>query len=523
MKGIIYCRVSSHEQVQGTSLENQQSACELYAQNKNIKIEKIFIERGESATAANRTEFLKALDYCRDHKGTEAFIVWKIDRFARNTSDHFGVNAMLTKYGTTLHSVTEPISDDPQGQLMETILAGFAQFENEIRKQRCAGGMQGAVRRGLYPWNPKFGYKRSEKDSRRITQPDIQDETTAPLLRKGMLLYAQGNTSISELEKLAKEWGLRSRTGIRLGKQRWSDLLADKFYAGIVTDPFTGTEYPGQHEPLITLEQYETIQVIKNHFGRNKQARIKKNPEFPLRQFITCTCGDKLTGSKSKGRKEHYSYYHCKNKKCEHYARGIKKSVLEEAFIAQLSQFTPKEEYLRLFEATVLSVWKEKKTSVTIDRNSYSEQLAALETRKARIDEMRADGDIDKETFKRMRADLENRIAILKISENEAEIEKLDLEARIEYASQHIRNLARIWQDLSIGRQIRLQKAVLPNGLEYDKTKGRFGTALLSPMFGILSNFPMEESVLVAGPGIEPGSGGYEPPEVPLLYPAIYL
>ena len=28
--------------------------------------------------------------------------------------------------------------------------------------------------------------------------------------------------------------------------------------------------------------------------------------------------------------------------------------------------------------------------------------------------------------------------------------------------------------------------------------------------------------MFVAGPGIEPGSGGYEPPEVPLLYPAIY-
>ena len=26
---------------------------------------------------------------------------------------------------------------------------------------------------------------------------------------------------------------------------------------------------------------------------------------------------------------------------------------------------------------------------------------------------------------------------------------------------------------------------------------------------------------LVAGPGIEPGSGGYEPPEVPLLHPAV--
>ena len=28
--------------------------------------------------------------------------------------------------------------------------------------------------------------------------------------------------------------------------------------------------------------------------------------------------------------------------------------------------------------------------------------------------------------------------------------------------------------------------------------------------------------VLVAGPGIEPGSGGYEPPEVPLLHPAMF-
>ncbi len=28
-------------------------------------------------------------------------------------------------------------------------------------------------------------------------------------------------------------------------------------------------------------------------------------------------------------------------------------------------------------------------------------------------------------------------------------------------------------------------------------------------------------ALLVAGAGIEPASGGYEPPEVPLLYPAI--
>ena len=146
-KGIIYCRVSSHEQVQGTSLDNQRRACLQFAESKGIEVVEIYIEKGESATAANRTEFLKALEYCRKYKeSVSAFIVWKIDRFARNTTDHFAVRAKLLQYGVTVHSVTEPISQDPQGKLIETLLAGFAEFENEVRKQRCTAGLQSRLR-----------------------------------------------------------------------------------------------------------------------------------------------------------------------------------------------------------------------------------------------------------------------------------------------------------------------------------------------------------------------------------------
>ncbi len=522
MKGIIYCRVSSHEQVQGTSLENQRSACEAYARNKNIEIERVFTECGESATAANRTEFIKALDYCRNHKDTEAFIVWKVDRFARNTTDHFGVRAKLVQYGTTLHSVTEPITDDPQGQLMETMLAGFAQFENEIRKQRCTGGMQGTVRKGLYPWNPKFGYCRGNKLVRRITEPDVPDTVSAPLLKRGLELYSQGNTSITELEKVAEEWGLRSRTGIRLSKQRWSELICDKYYTGVVVDPWTDEEHSGQHKPIISRETFEKNQSIKKYYGKNKEERIQKHPDFPLRRFVKCsTCKHYLTGSKSKGRKEYYSYYHCKNKHCVEYGQSTKKNVLERAFISYLKKLVPKEEYLRLFETTVLNVWKERRFNVIYQQSTGREQLGALEVRKARINEMRADGDISKEEYKRMKADINSRLASLKTSDNNTEIQKLDLEARIQYAINYISNMARVWQDLNIDQQIKLQKMILPDGIEYNKTSGKFGTARLSYIFWLFADFPMEESVLVAGPGIEPGSGGYEPPEVPLLYPAI--
>ena len=59
--GIIYCRVSSLEQVDGTSLESQERMCREYAKRENINVLGVFIDRGESAKTADRTEFIKAI------------------------------------------------------------------------------------------------------------------------------------------------------------------------------------------------------------------------------------------------------------------------------------------------------------------------------------------------------------------------------------------------------------------------------------------------------------------------------
>jgi DNA invertase Pin-like site-specific DNA recombinase len=208
-KGIVYCRVSSQEQVQGTSLDNQQKACLDYAASKGINISAIFIEKGESATAANRTELIKALDYCRERRGQiSAFIVWKIDRFARNTIDHYGLQAQLMKYGTTLHSVTEPIGDNPIGKMTEAVLAGYAQFENEIRKQRCESGIQRKITEGIWPWQPPVGYVHAKKiTDRRKTRPDEPDPDRFYLIQKGLRTYATGAYSIAALTTLMNEWG----------------------------------------------------------------------------------------------------------------------------------------------------------------------------------------------------------------------------------------------------------------------------------------------------------------------------
>src|SRR5690242_4222605 len=110
MNALVYCRVSSKEQIEGTSLESQQLACEEYARQHGIKLLRVFVEQGESAKFADRTQLLEVINFCQKNKGNvEALLVWKIDRFARNVSDHYSVKATLAKYGVRIISVTEPI------------------------------------------------------------------------------------------------------------------------------------------------------------------------------------------------------------------------------------------------------------------------------------------------------------------------------------------------------------------------------------------------------------------------------
>ena len=110
MNAVIYCRVSSKEQVDGTSLESQEIACKEYAARNQLSISRIFVERGESAKFADRTQLLEFLEFCRNRKNhVDQLLVWKVDRLARNVGDHFNIKATLLKLDVQVVSVTEPI------------------------------------------------------------------------------------------------------------------------------------------------------------------------------------------------------------------------------------------------------------------------------------------------------------------------------------------------------------------------------------------------------------------------------
>jgi DNA invertase Pin-like site-specific DNA recombinase len=500
-KGIIYVRVSSVDQTQGTSLDNQERACLEYAANSGIEVVRTFIEKGESATAANRTEFLKALEFCRQQRGElDFFIVWKIDRFARNTTDHFSVRAKLTQYGIILQSVTEPITQDHIGKLMETFLAGYAEFENEVRKQRCTGGMQGRLREGIWCWWPPIGYVHSKRiKDRRKTMPDVPDEERFYLIQKGLRLYKAGNHGITTLATESNKWGLTTRTGKPMSKQLWDVILADKFYAGILIDPWTGEEHHGLHKPMITRDEYEQICAVKK--GKSSHAtgrRLAHNPDFPLRRFVHCECGQPYTASWSSGRKKKYASYHCHNKQCAHCSRSVPKDVLENQFFQFLQGVSPSPEFLEFFKQTVIDNHQERCATDKQEKEHYQREQAKLESRRKDLLEMRISKEISMEEYKDLKDIVDKQIARLPSSMMEAE-DIIDLEAAISRSVELMGDLGGQWRAMSYPTKQRLQKVVLPQGMTYQKTNGAIGTAILSPIFRLNAEFRHEPSGLVAG------------------------
>ena len=501
MKGVIYTRVSSDEQVKGTSLESQEEICRAYCRDKDIEVLEVFREEGASAKTADRAEFLRAVEFCRKNKGNvDAFVVAKVDRFARNTEDHFYIRKILLDFGVTLHSVSEPIGNSPVGKFFETMLAGSAEFDNAIRKQRCTDGMMARIKQGINPWGPPLGYacSHNKKHGIKKTEPDPPDEKIFPIIQRGLKEYAKGRCNQIELTALMNEWGLKEIRGKRLSPQ-FVDLMLGKhlkFYAGILVNPWTGEEIPGRHKPMITTDEMREIMFIRSGKAR-LSPRDRHNPEFPLRRSALCRdCGTSLTGSISRGNGGAYSYYHCPKKGCTMFGKGIPKKDIEDHFMARLAEVTPKKKFMAVLNESLVDVWREKGKHLADEAAQRGHRVADLEAKKKRIYEMREDGSYTKEEFMERKEEIENQIAAERISFNETKIDQYDVEGLVAYADRFSLDLGRQWFDLPPQIRPRFQKLVFPKGISYQRGEG-FGTASMGSIFEANKRFDGKKSTVV--------------------------
>jgi DNA invertase Pin-like site-specific DNA recombinase len=139
-----YARVSSS----GQSLEVQQDhLCD-------AGCTKIFAEKKSGTTTDGREELEKALDYVREG---DVFVVTRLDRLARSITDLRQIIDRLTEKQVDFRCLQQSGLDTTkaEGRLMLNILASFAEFETELRKERQREGIDRAKAAGVYKGRPK--------------------------------------------------------------------------------------------------------------------------------------------------------------------------------------------------------------------------------------------------------------------------------------------------------------------------------------------------------------------------------
>lgn len=177
-----YTRVSTEDQVENTSLEDQARQIKGIALTHNLELTHIYEEKGVSgAVPLLRREEGCKLAFLR---AGDTVIVSKLDRMFRDARDALnvigdwedaGINLIINGYGNVMDQ------SNPHGRFMLEIMAVFSGEERRRIRERVLAGRKAKKEAGGHVGgNPPFGYDKvgSGRNARLRENPEQQDAIT---------------------------------------------------------------------------------------------------------------------------------------------------------------------------------------------------------------------------------------------------------------------------------------------------------------------------------------------------------
>jgi DNA invertase Pin-like site-specific DNA recombinase len=127
--------------------------------------EVLYVETG-NGKRTNRPEWQRLL---ADLQPGDTVLFWKTDRFGRSAGHVISTLDELQARGVKVVSLTENFHvSTPAGRFMRNVLAAAAQYETELRAERCAAGIA-AMKEREATGNMRPGKKRTGRP--RVTGP----------------------------------------------------------------------------------------------------------------------------------------------------------------------------------------------------------------------------------------------------------------------------------------------------------------------------------------------------------------
>lgn len=311
MKCYLYTRVSTIQQVDGYSLDAQETRLEEYAAYRDLEIVGKYCDAGYSGKSIKgRPDFLRMFHDIKSEKDDISFVlVFKLSRFGRNAADVLKSMQVLTDYGIDLVSVEDGIdSSTSGGRFTLTVLSAVAEIEREnITSQLMAGKIQSIKSGNRYGGPIPYGYRK--KDGKTIAY-----EEEAKVVRLIFDLFVNKDFTISGVAQYLNEHGFirdPKNKDKAFDQERVGDILAQPLYCGRIVYGRNSREYrqtknedcliivKGNYEPLISEELFDKAQEKKKAIRtewKKKSEESEKNEEISvLGGIVKCPiCGGGL-------------------------------------------------------------------------------------------------------------------------------------------------------------------------------------------------------------------------------------
>jgi len=224
----------------------------------------------------------------------------------------------------------------------------------------------------------------------------------------------------------------------------------------------------GLHEPLISETMFFNIQDILNGRKRELGQPISTPEALVLRGFLKCPkCHGSLSGSSSKGKRRHFTYYHCTS------ACGIRfrSEKVNEAFALELLSYLPRKGYEEIFVETIADAYQNQVGSILDERKSYTKQIQELNKKIEKARDLLLDNDIDAVDFRAIKNECSEKISIVesKLSElNTKNKAALNIRPIAERAIKNLTDLDLFYENSSVEGKRYLVSCLFPEKMEYD-------------------------------------------------------
>ena len=239
MKAVIYARVSSDRQDTDLSISAQMKALREYAQRNGCYVVREFVDEAESGRSIDRPGFRQMIAAARQNPSpSEAVLVWKLSRFARNREDSIIYKSLLRRRGIQVISMNEPVEDTPAGRLLEGIIEVIDELYSANLSQDVVRGMSENAGRGFRNGGrPPYGYVRVKVEdgghSRTKLEPDAK---TAPIVQRIFRECLEGK-GLKAIARSLNADRIPSATGKKWGMNSVENVLHNEAYAGVMVWP----------------------------------------------------------------------------------------------------------------------------------------------------------------------------------------------------------------------------------------------------------------------------------------------